>query len=405
MRAPRTKPMSSRNATHSRLRILFLAGRDPLHPAVGGGDLQAWAWARWCVQQGHRVVYVCQAHESLAKAEVRDGIQVFRLGTSICLALRGFRYYRRHAAEFDLVYEDPIGAGRSPYLAPLYSRVPVVAVWHQVSAPLLRALHGPFIAFLLALAERLVARAYHSSLLWVPSDERAQEVVRHLGFRESKIAVIPPTHTPPAGVRPDRLPRPPTLLVLGVIRPYKSVEHVIRVFPSVLAQVPGARLVVAGRRMDTKYEARLRRLTRQLELEDRVDFRLDLPDQAKHELLASARVLVLPSLLEGFGIVALEANAFGTPVVASSGVPIAAVTHEGNGLRYAYGDLDQLSVALVRLLMDDKFHSECSERALASVQGFEPARVGIIFDQLLTRAVKSDHPETDDASEELGSHA
>ena len=387
------------------LRILFLVGRDPRHPAVGGGDLQAWEWARWCTERGHRVVLISQSHPSLPTVECLDGIRVLRLGTKIALAMRAYRYYRRHAAEFDLVYEDPIGIGRSPYLSPVYSRVPVVAVWHQVSAPLLRALHGVVVGFAMSAVERLVALMYRRCLLWVPSEERAAEVSRDLGFARSRIFVISPTVRPQA-VRADSvLSRSSTVLFLGVIRRYKSIEHVIRALPKVVAQVPTARLIVAGRRMDSSYEGSLRALAAEMTVGDRVDFVLDVTESEKQELLAAARVLVLPSLLEGFGIVALEADAVGTPIVASTGVPVAAVTHERNGLRFEYGDIEALGDALVRLLSDDELATRCSRNGLAMVESFYPDAVGAEFNRLLTRAIARDHRRTGQVGKERDTHA
>ena len=387
------------------LRILFLVGRDARHPAVGGGDLQAWEWARWCTERGHQVVLICQSHPSLPKVECLDGIRVLRLGTKIALALRAYRYYRRHAAEFDLVYEDPIGAGRSPYLSPVYSRVPVVAVWHQVSAPLLRALHGAVAGFAMSAVERIVALMYRRCLLWVPSEERAAEIARDLGFDRSRIFVISPTVQPHAAPANSVLSRPPTVLFLGVMRRYKSIEHVIRALPKVATQVAMVRLVVAGRRLDATYEASLRALATELEVGDRVEFILDVTESEKHELLAAARVLVLPSLLEGFGIVALEADAVGTPIVASSGVPVAAVAHERNGLRFAYGDIEQLGEALVRLLSDDELAATCSSNGLAMVESFYPDAVGVEFNRLLTSALAHDHRRGAQFDKERETHA
>lgn len=368
------------------LHILFLAGRDPGHPMAGGGDIQAWAWAKWAVHQGHRVSYVCQSHPSLPRREQRDGIEVLRLATGWRLALAARRHHAEHRADIDLVYEDPIGGGRVPYLAPLWAKVPVVAVWHQVSAELLRALHPAPVAFALSLVERLLARFYRRCHLWVPSAERAAEVVAALGFRRDRVHVIPPTIEASAFDAPAE-PRREELIYLGLIRRYKRVDDLLRAFSSLLPQHPEARLVIAGRPQDPDYEQELRALAAGLGLQERVAFRFHLSEQDKRALLRGAMALVLPSTLEGFGIVTLEANAVGTPAVVSSGVPLAAVEDGVNGYRFAVGEVEGLRAALARILGDGPAWERMSLRSRQRAEGFRVEAVGERFRALLQAAI------------------
>jgi glycosyltransferase involved in cell wall biosynthesis len=368
--------------------MIFMAGRDPRHPQAGGGDIQAWAWATWVARQGARVVFVCQSHPSLGRSDFYDGVEVLRLGGGLRLSWRAFRYFCQHRSEFEMVYEDPIGSGRMPFLTPLYSNAATVAVWHQVSAELLQEIYGTEVAAVLSFLERLLARVYKSAFLWVPSAERAAEVVQALRFNPDRVRVIPPTIPKDSLSTRPYAERAPIILFLGVIRPYKAIHHLVEAFPAVLSREPQARLVIAGRRMDRSYETRLRDLVARLDLDGSVEFALDVKEDKKVALLREARVLVLPSRLEGFGIVTLEANAAGTPIVASSGVPRAAVEHEVNGLRYAYGDRGQLEAALIRILGDPSLHRALSETGRERAAGFVPEVVGREFGLLLLEVVR-----------------
>jgi glycosyltransferase involved in cell wall biosynthesis len=102
--------------------------------------------------------------------------------------------------------------------------------------------------------------------------------------------------------------------------------------------------------------------------------------------MRSARILVVTSAVEGFGIVVLEANACGVPVVASSGVPEGAVRDGFNGLRYQFGDTKALSEALTHLLEDATLYRRLSRNALANVQRFRWSRVGAEFEQVVAAA-------------------
>ena len=119
-----------------------------------------------------------------------------------------------------------------------------------------------------------------------------------------------------------------------------------------LQEAPAAHLTVAGRRSDDGYEQEMRALARTLGVERQVSFVTDLSEEEKRGLLAATDLMVLPSLLEGYGIVTIEANEVNVPVIASSGVPVAAVEDGVNGLRYDFGDITQLSRLISRCLTD-----------------------------------------------------
>ncbi len=370
------------------MRALFLVGRDARHPEAGGGDIQAWSWARWLVGRGYEVEYVCQSSAGLPREEEIDGVKVLRLGSGVGLAIRAWSRYRRDVGAVDLVLEDPIGSGRTPYLSPLYARCPVVVAWWQVSAVLLKELHGRCVAEALSRIERVLALCYRGCRVFVPSRETATEVVTALRLAKEKVDVIHAT-LPSGNVRvtPEGA-KSFQIVCVGVFRPYKMFEHVITALAAVVAAVPEARLTVVGRRSDAKYLRYLRELSQRAGVDERVRFALDVTEYEKSRLIGRSAVLVIPSKLEGYGIVSIEANVLGVPVIASSGVPEAAVCDGRNGLRYRFGDIEALTVAMVALLSDDVLHRQLSEGGIAWAAKRTVDVVGIEFEAMLRRAVK-----------------
>ena len=122
--------------------------------------------------------------------------------------------------------------------------------------------------------------------------------------------------------RATGLPRDvPLLACIGRIQPLKGFDVAVRSLALLDEQSPGAHLVVIGGPSGPDGEAeeqRLRTLVQAFGLKDRVHL---LPPQP-HELLSTfyraADVVLVPSRSESFGLVALEAGACGTPVVASA---------------------------------------------------------------------------------------
>jgi glycosyltransferase involved in cell wall biosynthesis len=124
-------------------------------------------------------------------------------------------------------------------------------------------------------------------------------------------------------------------------------------------------LLAGGSREDDSYEVTLRRLADE-RVQGRVQF-LGFRDDAL-ALLAVAHVCVLPSHNEGLGIVALEAQAAGCPLVAAAvgGIP-EIVEHGVSGLLFQSGNVEQLSAMLARVLSDSHLRNHLSENGLARV--------------------------------------
>ena len=336
---------------------------------------------------GHGVCYVCSASPGLPREEQSAGIRVLRMGTGISLLARSFVFYLRHRHEFELVYEDVIGGSRLPFLAPLYVRQPLIAAWHQVNRSLLDGTAPKLMTSVVGASERPLASLYRRAYVRVPSEERKQELHRELGFRLDQLYVIPASLPNEwlAGVTRNGS-KPSSILFIGNIRKYKGIHFLIQALPLIFKSCPNTQAVVAGRRWDLEYEDTLRALVSSLGLADRVTFRFNISEDEKKVLLQQALVLVLPSTLEGFGIVVLEANASGVPVVASSGVPEDAVEHRFNGLRVPYGDIDALAGAVIELLNDDRLYRQLSENCLRFAQRFSLDRVGAQFETLALAA-------------------
>jgi D-inositol-3-phosphate glycosyltransferase len=112
----------------------------------------------------------------------------------------------------------------------------------------------------------------------------------------------------------------PLLLFVGRIQPLKGVEVAVRALASLGADRPDARLAIvggpSGPRGDVELE-RMMSLVDELGLGSRVVFVPPRPHELLSTYYRAADVCLVPSRSESFGLVALEAAACGTPVVAS----------------------------------------------------------------------------------------
>lgn len=151
--------------------------------------------------------------------------------------------------------------------------------------------------------------------------------------------------------------------IVGQITSRKGQLELIRTFAETSKRIPTASLLVVGSPMfnqDHLYLDQLKRTTCGLGLEDRVKFlgkRNDIP-----ALMQAVDVLVVNSKSEAFVIVALEAMACGTPVIATDvGGIREMIEHRVTGWIVPFGDPQLLSEALSTLGSEPELRSAISD--------------------------------------------
>ena len=103
------------------------------------------------------------------------------------------------------------------------------------------------------------------------------------------------------------------VITVARLEKVKGIEYLIRAFHSPRCDLPRrSHLLIIG---DGSQRKNLEDLVKKLNLEERVKFLGPVPNERLPEYLAAADCFVLPSLREGFGIVILEAQAAGIPVI------------------------------------------------------------------------------------------
>jgi len=128
----------------------------------------------------------------------------------------------------------------------------------------------------------------------------------------------------------------------------KGAQTLVAAAPTILAEFPNVRFVIAGR---GPMYATLQEIASDLGVSRAFDFVGFVSDDDRDRLYRVADVAVFPSLYEPFGIVALEAMAAGTPVVVANTGGLAEVVdaHE-TGLTHEPGNPESLAWAVQRIL-------------------------------------------------------
>ncbi len=251
-------------------------------------------------------------------------------------------YLARHKPEIlhtHLVHADAYGQ-----MAGLLARVPV-----RFSTK-----HG-FNEFregrVFALGDRTVASLAHVHI--AISRGLARYLAQTEGFREESFRIVHYGITPDGDAAPYA-GEAPRLLCVGRLIPIKGHIVLLRAFAEAKREIPGLELEIAGR---GPLEPALRALARELGVAEAVRFLGHVvPIQSAIE---RAAIVVVPSMGEGFGMVALEAMERSRPVIAAEigGLGELVRDHE-TGLLVAPGEAGPLREAIVRLAGDLELAAE-----------------------------------------------
>ncbi|MBU2663975.1 glycosyltransferase family 4 protein [Actinoplanes bogorensis] len=304
--------------------VLFLNWRDTRNPQGGGSEVYVERIAAELMRRGHRATLLCASHRfGPAEERTTDGVRVLRRGGRHTLYLRAALLWlagylglgplsRRHGRPGVIV---DVGNGL-PFLAPVWSRVPVIALVHHVHREQWPVVLSPRLAKFGWWIESSLSPRVYRKCRYVTVSAATRDELAVLGVDPERVSIIhngTPDMTTAAPV--DRT-ADPSLVVLGRLVPHKQVEVAIDAVAALADELPGITLVVAGQGW---WDVALKDYAASLGVADRVRFAGFVDDAQKRTLLSEAWVALTPSLKEGWGLTIVEAAAVGTPNVAFRG--------------------------------------------------------------------------------------
>jgi glycosyltransferase involved in cell wall biosynthesis len=211
----------------------------------------------------------------------------------------------------------------------------------------------------------------HSRAVVAISESTRHDVLRFYPATPAARVHVALSGYDPALFRPEPGPSPratpPYALYLGNVLPHKNLDRMVDAFAAA-ARGTDARLVMRGAGRARHVEALRARIER-LGLRARTDWQPYSEAAVLPELYRRARVLLLPSLYEGFGLTALEAMACGTPVITSLTSSMPEVVGDA-ALLVDPLDTAAIAEAMRRLFSDDALAEDLRVRGLSRAKLF-----------------------------------
>ena len=165
----------------------------------------------------------------------------------------------------------------------------------------------------------------------------------------------------------ERLHKPTLLLVGGNVQ-RKGLPVILKTMPELLKEIPGLMLQVIGK---NKNIDRMKKLAGKLGVMDCVEFVGWIPPEKIKTYYRKASVFVMPSLMEGFGLVFLEAMAQGLPVIGGNvGGTLELIKDEENGYLVNPGDVSTLGEKIRELLINLELRRRIIENGYSTVRKY-----------------------------------
>ncbi len=183
----------------------------------------------------------------------------------------------------------------------------------------------------------------------------------------------------------------PNILFVGRIDPIKGIDVLVDALcglrTALWQTAPPQLVLIGGGEGEPAYDALIQRAKRQGIL-DRIRFVGSVPHTDLVNYYRAADVVAVPSFYESFGLVAVEAMACGTPVVASRAGGLAFSIDDGKtGFLVPSNDADALAARLRLVLTDRCLHDRLGQNAVAAAARFSwptiTSRTVHIYDQLI----------------------
>lgn len=368
-------------------RLNILAVSPYFYPEGGGAEVYAYNIARRLVRKGHKITVLSSTHQGRNQEEIIDGIQIIRTKPDFCVSTTPIKLnlpfklrqilknnaFNLINLNFYLVYYPDIGAiiGRTckiPSVLTYHNDIfkddlllgSVANIYsHSIQRLTLGLTKTVIVASPYCYNESRFIRPFKGKAVWVPPGVDIEKYTVGGSF------AIHDTYELPHSVKI-------VLFVGGLSRVYrlKGVDYLIKSFSRVLAEVGDVYLVLVGRgNLVTEYKA----MSSSLGISERVIFTGFVDEERLINYYKSANLLVLPSttIQEGFGMVLVEANACGKPVIGAKVGGIKYVIRDGeNGLLVPPRDSEALAEAITRLLCDDELSRRMGQRGRELTQNY-----------------------------------
>ncbi len=353
------------------MNILIFSWRSPGHPNAGGAEKVTFEHARAWVKAGHNVFWFSSFYKKAKRWETKDGVVIIRRGHYVLgVRIQAFLWYFFGKHErFDLVIDEFHGI---PFFTPLFVRAKILAFIHEVAKEVWRFNPWPkplniIPAFLGKFLEPFIFKIFYKKIPFMTVSNSTKSDLIKWGIPCENIRVI---HNGVKVLSPKRKivkNGKKTALYLGALSEDKGTLDAIRVFSEIDKKDKNWQYWIVGKGT-RDFVKKVEKLAKELGVYSKTKIFGFVNEGRKFELISLSCVLINPSFHEGWGLVNIEANSLGIPVVGYnvSGMKDSVINGK-TGILVEPGNYKSLADEALKLVLDKKkyklFSKNCKKWA------------------------------------------
>ncbi len=318
------------------MRILILSWRCLKNPDSGGSELYFHELSKRWAKNGHEIVWFSPQFSGGLREEYCDGIKIIRKGNRFSVYLHSFlKYVKNDFGNFDVIIDVENGI---PFFSPLYIKKGEIFlhiqhihknVWVK-EMPIHLAIIGKFL-------ESVIMPLIYKKNKIITISNSSFEEIKNDKLSNNDVYIVNP------GIefykfKKYKKNKKATVLFLNRIKKYKGIMHLLMAAKELKNQNIDFWIVGSGEYLDKAVDYAKREKLNNVIFFGKVD------EERKKEIMQKSWILVNPSYKEGWGIVNIEANYFGIPVIGSnvSGIKDSVIDRR-TGLLFEYGNHKELA--------------------------------------------------------------
>ncbi|MBI1863721.1 glycosyltransferase [Candidatus Woesebacteria bacterium] len=347
-------------STKKLLKILILNWRDTKHKWAGGAEVYVHELAQNWVKEGHLVTLFCGNDQKCPRNEVVDGVQVVRRGGFYTVYIWAFIYYLfAFRRKYDVIVESVNGV---PFFTPFYSRIKKIIISYHVHQNVFRShLRFPLSTLASVMEKNLMPLVYRNTQFVTISASSKNDLLNANLTKNENISIVNPGITSKLYKKVPKT-KYPSFSYVGRLQHYKNIDIALKAFAKVVKIHKDAEFAIVGEGEQGQY---LKNITHNLGLSENVFFLGKVSEEEKARVFGRTWASIQPSSFEGWGITVIEANAAGTPVIASKVNGLKDSVVDGiTGLLVPEKDIKALAYAMNSIIEDKSLRNYLSKEAL-----------------------------------------
>lgn len=287
-------------------KILWLSWRDIKNPQAGGAERVAIETAKRFVKNNKKVTIFTSSFDHAKSVEYVDGIEIRRKGNLLTCRIHAFFYYLKTRSATDLVIDE---INTIPFFSVLYAHKKTVVLIHQLA----REYWGNLVNWPLSLlgekSEPLALSLYKNRPTMVVSNSTKDDL-KKLNFKNIRVIREGLDLKPKQNKKKAN-----TVLYLGRLTPAKGPQDALLAFKKIVEAIPNTKLIIAGSGTQ-KFTTQIKNLAKSLHISKSILFAGYVSEKEKISLLAKSKIVLIPSVREGWNLVAIEAMSQGAVPIA-----------------------------------------------------------------------------------------